>query len=443
LTPTNTPTATPTAFVAQCSETDPVNEISGGWTALDIGGGKPGSTWATANQMTVCSSSSGIGSTSDQFRYVYREVSPSFQQITMRLTNWDSTSIGNNARVGVMIRNNTNANASFVMMLGRSNTRSGDERSRFEGRTSAGGTVGNTGGDRSYDRGIWYRLSRDTAESNTFRAWFSFNGINWVQLEGTRSLNDLGQPFLVGIAVTSGDTNRYTQATIDNISIVEFAPTPTPPPLTCPPAPGTVPDVSAPWQAVDIGPSTALGYSNLSGSGASICASGRGLQTSPPEGLHYVYQNVGGSFQEITVRLATWRAANNAAFNQDYAKAGIMLRASTAPDAASIAINITRNTNASTRFEVQTTVRSASASTGGSINQVQTTGSLRAPVWLRIRRLDATRFETFFSFNGVDWTRTGTITINELSGGFTAGIFATARDDSRYVEATFDSISLR
>lgn len=118
-----------------------------------------------------------------------------------------------------------------------------------------------------------------------------------------------------------------------------------------------------------------------------------------------------------------------------------MLRSSTAPDAAHIAVNITRNINDSNRFEIQTTIRNGA--TNNQITQLQTTARSNAPMWLRIRRLDASRYETFFSVNGVDWTRTGTVTMNEFSGGFTAGIFATSRDDSRHVEATFDSISLR
>ncbi len=214
--------------------------------------------------------------------------------------------------------------------------------------------------------------------------------------------------------------------------------------MACPPAPGQTPNVASPWTATDIGSSTAAGTSALQGGSATICASGRGIRTDANDGLHYVYQTVNGSsFSEITVRLATWTTSDGGtgtAFSQDYAKAGIMLRSSNNPNASHVAINITRNRDNGRRYEIQTTKRSPS---GTNIADQQTTPRQNPPVWLRVQRLDASRFDVFYSFNGIDWTRTSTVVVDDFGSSFNVGLFATSRDDASHVLATFDNLSVR
>lgn len=435
LTPTPSATATPTEIVAECGSGEP-DIVADGWTAQDIGGpDRAGSTFMSNGQIIVCGAGDGIKDRRDEFRYTYRSVSANTRSVTVRMTGFESPD--GSARAGLMIRTGTGADHTHVSFLAI-----GASSSRLEGRRSDGDTTRNTGGTRPYDPGIWFRLTRDTVDSNVFRGWYSFTGADdaWV-LVGNLPINDLGGNFLVGVAVSSDRPDRYAKATFDNFTVVEFAPTPTPPAAACPPD-GTPPDVSAPWAAVDIGSSTPDGYSNLQGSGASICASGRGIRDAD-DGLHYVYQPADASFQQITVRLATWTTANGGtgdAFGQDYAKAGIMLRSSNDRGASHVAINITRNTNDGRRYEIQTTGRSPS---GTNLFQTQSTPNLGAPIWLRVQRLDANRFDVFYSFNSIDWTRTSTVFVEDFGSNFNVGIFATARDDNRFVRATFDNIDVR
>ncbi|NJO07251.1 MAG: hypothetical protein HC876_18030 [Chloroflexaceae bacterium] len=260
-----------------------------------------GSTWNEGGQVVICGGGQAIADSSDQFRYVYQQFGPTFQSITARVVTWNGDQIANFTQTGLMIRSSANANAAnaFVHITGQSTD------TRFKGRTTNGAATQPTGIDRPWGVPIWLRLTRDSSIDTGVRAWYSFNGVNWIEI-GRRDVT-LGENFLVGFAVASYSDSQYARVTYDNITVTEFLPTPTPVVAACPPA-GGFPLLASGWNASKVGPGNTQDGNvvMVDGSAARLCGSGRGIQTDANDGFYYTYQQVGSNFSSITTRLGFW-----------------------------------------------------------------------------------------------------------------------------------------
>lgn len=179
------------------------------WTNLHIGAypGDSGAT-VTGGVFTVNGKGAGIASTADSFRFMYVTTTGDCT-IVARVTNFSSTVA--NARAGVMMRASTNANsieASALFYPGSV------KQVYFHRRTSTGGSTSTSYGSATAVP-YWVKLART---GNTLRAYRSANGASWSQV-GANTTVTLGNPVLVGLAVTSGSTTSSCTGTFDNVSI--------------------------------------------------------------------------------------------------------------------------------------------------------------------------------------------------------------------------------
>jgi phosphatidylserine/phosphatidylglycerophosphate/cardiolipin synthase-like enzyme len=178
----------------------------------------------------------------------------------------------------------------------------------------------------------------------------------------------------------------------------------------------------SPWQHQDIGAtgltggaSDAAGTFTVLGAGADIWGSSDAFQ--------YVDQPLTGDGQ-IVARV-TGISGPNA-----FAKAGVMLRASTAAGAVHVLLDV--RPGGSIEFLSR-------ATTGGTTTYLA--GATQAtPVWLKLTRSGAT-VTGAVSADGVTWTLVGTTTVSMATGAL-VGLAVTSHDPTQLTTATFDTVTV-
>jgi hypothetical protein len=113
----------------------------------------------------------------------------------------------------------------------------------------------------------------------------------------------------------------------------------------------------------------------------------------------------------------------------DWAKAGIMLRDSTAANAKNVMIAVSPNQGIAFQWR---------QSTGGSSSS-NVASNLGAPRWLRLTK-SGTEVKGYYSSNGTSWTLLGTRTWTG-SGVDLIGLAVSSRDNSKLAKADFTNIS--
>jgi len=227
-TPTNTPTGTP-APPSECDDALPPAHSA--WISLDIGAPMAGYTGEQAYQVYVCGSGVDIGGTSDQFRYVYRIVNIPNLEFVARVSSWDGSADGW-SKAGLMIRDATAPSSAHGMSL-----LTGSNGTHMRWRASNSADTNDTAGS-SFSTPVWLRLLKF---GDTIQAFRSSDGSSWTQIGSIETVN-LGPTYLVGLAVASNRSNKYTHATFDSISINSAVTPPTSTPTaTATPTPTATP----------------------------------------------------------------------------------------------------------------------------------------------------------------------------------------------------------
>jgi len=177
------------------------------WVTADIGTTDlAGSAEYASNAYTVKGAGT-FGGTTDGFRYLYQPLSAD-GSIIARISTLGDT--GNNARVGIMMRDTLASNARMAAL---SVTGSGSYK--WERRLSTGGSVSNTNGSSGTAPNLWVRLVR---VGNTITASRSTNGTTWTTI-GSATLT-MASSCYVGIAVSSGSTTTLNTSVFDNVTAV-------------------------------------------------------------------------------------------------------------------------------------------------------------------------------------------------------------------------------
>jgi regulation of enolase protein 1 (concanavalin A-like superfamily) len=176
------------------------------WAAGDIGGpAVPGSASEASGTFTVTGSGQDIGSTSDQFQFVYQPVTGDTEIVAFMGSLQAADAL---AKAGVMIRGALTGSAAHASMFA-----TGSSGWTFQRRLSAGGTSYQTPGPSGSAPG-WIRLDR---EGNLFSAYTSPDGSTWT-LVGTDTTT-MPATVYVGLAVTSHNASATATATFSNIAI--------------------------------------------------------------------------------------------------------------------------------------------------------------------------------------------------------------------------------
>jgi hypothetical protein len=187
---------------------------------------------------------------------------------------------------------------------------------------------------------------------------------------------------------------------------------------TAPPAGGALP---SPWQNVDVGSATGGGATfssgtfRVSGSGHNIWARG--------DGFHYVYRDLAGD-GTIVARITNFAAAD------EFAKAGLMIRAGLDADAAHVVLDL--RPTGDIEFMTRPQLGSPTTYLAGSAQS--------APTWLKLVRLGHT-VTGFVSRDGAAWTQVGS-TETWLPAGAYVGLVVTSHEQTVLETATFDSVAV-
>ncbi|MHC4323659.1 MAG: LamG-like jellyroll fold domain-containing protein [Planctomycetota bacterium] len=176
--------------------------------------------------LTVAARSGDISGQSDQFNYVFKQLSGS-GSIIAKVESMTNTSAS--AKGGVMIRETLDPDSKHAFAFMRP-----DGGVRFNRRSDlAGDTMNSVENDLTFPR--WVKLHRDV--SGLFTASHSADGINWVPVNdesmGSSDTVQMNATVYIGLVVSSNNTSAICETVFSNIS--------------------TTGSVTGVWQSQDIG----------------------------------------------------------------------------------------------------------------------------------------------------------------------------------------------
>jgi glucose/arabinose dehydrogenase len=176
------------------------------WLETDIGNvGLPGSGSFASGVFTVRGSGADIWGNADAFHFVYQPLNGN-GQLVARVTGVQFTDGW--AKGGVMIRESLTAGSRHASMF-----LTPGNGLAFQRRTTTGGVSDHTSGGAG-SAPYWVRVVRS---GNSFTAYRSTNGSNWVQVGSPVTINMPSNVF-IGLAVTSHSNSAISTSTFDNVS---------------------------------------------------------------------------------------------------------------------------------------------------------------------------------------------------------------------------------
>ncbi len=456
------------------------------WSDSDIGTvGLAGSADHSSGAFTVRGSGNSLTGTSDRFNACRLTLSGA---VTFTARVADVGSVSSTAKVGIMLRETTAANARFAYI-----GISPGGAVEFRYRTSTGGsvTVGASAAGQSLPR--YLRLVRSGNRNRTLTAYHSANGTTWTQL-GSSVTVSMTTSVVGTLVVCSMDTTKLHTAVFDQVSATGQTAAAAPSGLA---ATGTPSGIDLAWTAspsasgyrikratspggpyVTIAQPTTNSYSDTSAANhvsyyyvvtstnsfsestasaevtamrdmvtlpptwtnADVGAPGRAGSADYADRLFTVRgsgSGIGGasdSFQfthqsavsngQVITRVTGFDATGSGA------RAGLMFRDSTAADSPYVMLTLTPS--AGVRWEYRTT--------SGAAATLAATASGSAPLWLKIVRSGNT-FTAFTGSDGVVWSQVGTSMNVPLSSSALSGLVSTSGSQTALNEARFDSVT--
>jgi regulation of enolase protein 1 (concanavalin A-like superfamily) len=363
----------------------------------DIGTSVAGSTGESGGRVTVTGSGADIWNRADGFRYRYQAWTGD-GEITARVTGLTETHGW--AKAGLMFRETLAANSRHASMIV-----SIAHGTALQYRAATGGESGSTTPSESGGIQQWLRLVRS---GNTFTGYASLDGVTWTQA-GSITLA-LPSTILVGLAVTSHNDGVLCTATFENFTVTGSG-IPPPPPTSS-------------WEFGDLGAVGLAGSNTASGNTITVNASGADIWDAS-DAFRFVYRVVSG---DCTVEAQVWSLTNTHA----WAKAGVMIRESTAANAQNVFAFITPSNGV---------VAQQRAITGGSTVATNGPWWVAAPYWVRLVRA-GNRITAFSSADGTTWTQ---FAAYDVTMGVTAqvGFALTSHDNTQIGAAVFADPSIR
>jgi hypothetical protein len=208
------------------------------------------------------------------------------------------------------------------------------------------------------------------------------------------------------MVVNSHDVTRLNASTFDNIAVTGGA---------------ILPALPAQWTNQDVGAVGAAGSSTYSSGVFTVKGAGADIW-GLSDGFQAISQPLSGDVQLIA-RVTSIQNTNT------YAKAGIMLRGSSAAGAAHVILDV--RPNGAVEFMTR------SAANGDTTWLASTTQA--APAWLKLTRSGST-VNGYVSANGTAWTQIGTTSLAAGSSPIGA-LIVTSHDTTQLNASTFDNVS--
>ena len=178
----------------------------------------------------------------------------------------------------------------------------------------------------------------------------------------------------------------------------------------------------APWSSQDVGATGLTGSASYATGVFTICGAGADIWGAA-DAFQSVLQPISGDTQ-IVVRVRSLQNTNT------FAKAGVMLRATTAADSAHVILDV--RPNGSIEFMTRPTTAAATTFLSG--------GNQMPPTWLKLTRV-GNLVTGFVSSDGSTWTQVG-ITTLYASAAAVVGMVVTSRDSGQLNTSTFDNVAV-
>lgn len=360
------------------------------WVSADVGAPTlAGSASYAGGVFTIDGAGTDIWSGSDQFRFVYQQVSGDVEIVARvrSITNQHEWS-----KAGVMIRATLAANSAHAYAVV-----SAAKGVHFQRRPSAGALSSSTSASTASPP-AWIKAVRT---GNTVTTSWSATGSSWTTI-GSVAL-PLGASAYVGIAVTSHNVGARTTATVSDVAVIRKG-------------------LPQGQQSGDIGSPALAGTASYSSGTYTIKAGGTDIWGTTDQ-FHFVYQPMTGN-GEVIARVASLSNAHA------WSKAGVMIREALTAQSrhASLFASVSKGYAFQRRPE-----------TGGS--SVHTSGGSGAPPgWVRLVRT-GDRFDAYRSADGVSWSTVGSDTIS-MGDTVYVGLAVTSHNTTTATTAVIDSLRI-
>jgi galactose oxidase len=361
------------------------------WSCSDIGGAlPPGQQTVTGSTWSVSGGGDDIWGTADAFHFVDQTMAAD-GTVTAHVTAQSNTSPW--AKAGVMLRATTDPGSPYyAAFVTPANGVVVQWRTAQGASTAQVATPGTTP--------TYLRVGRYTAAGNVYyTAYTSPNGTTWTMVPGsTQILTGLSGTLRAGLAVTSHNQGTSSTVGFDTVSVTatEFPP----PGYSCPTG----------WTCTDIGSPLPLGQQTSTGGAWSLLGGGGDIWATA-DSFHFVSQTLaadGSISAQVTAQADT----------SAWAKAGVMLRATTDPGSPYYAAFVTPANSAVVQWRT---------AQGGTTTQVKSAGTV--PVYLKVDRTGSS-FTAYTSPDGSSWTAVpgSTVTLANLGGTVLRGLAVTSHN---------------
>ena len=391
----------------------PQGICTSGWNCEDIGGSAPvGAQNNASGVWTVQGGGYDVWNTMDQFRFVGQTLAAD-GSVTAHVQSQSNTSPW--AKAGVMLRVQAGDPDPQAPYYGVFVTPANGVQVQY--RTAEGG-VTTAINVPPLNAPVWLRVSRWTDASGAspvtyYTAYTSTDGSAWSVVAGSTLALNMPGTLLAGMAVTSHNVGTLSSAMFDSVAIGGSA---AEPPGVC----------SANYLCADIGMGTLAGSQSQNGATMAVQGGGADIWGTSDQ-CHAVMQSLAGD-GTVQARIASYPGGAD-----PWAKAGLMVRASTDPSAPYYAVFLTPGNG----IVVQHRDGQGATSTGVQVS------TLVAPVYLQITRTGTT-FSAAVSTDGSTWTPLAgsTVSMPALGGALLAGLAVTSHNNSVLWNVVFDSLAL-
>jgi outer membrane protein assembly factor BamB/regulation of enolase protein 1 (concanavalin A-like superfamily) len=389
---TNLSTVTADSLTIANGSVTPPTTCPGTWTCQDIGVPLPqGSQYYYNGTWSTLGFGKDIWNASDDFRFVSQNVAGD-GSVSVHVTSQTFTDPW--AKAGIMMRaTNDPGSPYFGLFVTPANgtviqcrTAQGNGTSQVTGMTSTTPTY-----------------LKVTRAGNTFTAYTSTDGINWVPYPNGSITLTLPTTAMVGLANTSHSQFNNNTTTFDHLMVT---------PVNA--------NLPSPWIDNDLDNVTPAGNASFANGTFTVNGGGNDIWNTPYGNLdqsHYVSQPLSGDGSLI----AHVASQTN---TSPWAKAGIMIKQSAAADAPYVLIAVTPSNGV--LFQ-------------SGFNSSTSSGTAGAPLWLKLTRTGNT-VTGYTSPDGTTWTQVGSASIT-LTDPVTGGLFVCSHASGTLGTATFDNVN--
>ena len=386
-------------------ETPPPGLCPTGWSCTDIGGALPsGSDSLTNGTWSEVGGGGDIWGTADAFHLAAQTLTGD-GTVSAHVTAQQNTSVW--AKAGVMLRATTDPGSPYYAAFVTPGQGIAVQWRGTQGGSSSQVSVPGT-------VPVYLEIGRYTSgPTTTYSAYTSPDGVTWTLVPGSAQVLTLPQPLLAGLAVTSHNQGTGSAVTLDTVAVTpgSFPPSS----INCP----------ATWSCSDIGAVTPIGGQTTSGATWTLKAGGPDIWGTA-DAFHFVWQPLAAN-GSVTTQVTSDAATD------PWAKAGVMVRATTDPGSPYYAVYVSQGNGV--------VVQERTAQGVNAVQLANPTGT--APLYVEVVRTGTT-FAAATSPDGITWTPVigSAATVASLSGPLLAGAAVTSHSPAALATVGLNALTV-